>query len=75
MAEGRYCEATRLQFGLFELDLRAGELRKAGVHVRLSGQPLRILELLVLRAGQVVTGKRSGTRSGRRIPPSTSNIT
>lgn len=55
MAEGRYCEATRLQFGLFELDLRAGELRKAGVRVRLSGQPLRILELLVLRAGQVVT--------------------
>lgn len=55
MAEGRGCEATRLQFGLFELDLRAGELRKAGVHVRLAPQPLRILELLVLRAGQVVT--------------------
>ena len=55
MAEGRYCEATRLQFGLFELDVRAGELRKAGARVRLARQPMQVLQLLVLRAGQVVT--------------------
>ena len=55
MAEGRYCEATRLQFGLFELDVRAGELRKAGSRVRLARQPMQVLQLLVLRAGQVVT--------------------
>lgn len=55
MAEGRYCEATRLHFGLFELDLRAGELRKAGARVRLPRQPMQVLQLLVLRPGQVVT--------------------
>jgi TolB-like protein/DNA-binding winged helix-turn-helix (wHTH) protein len=55
VAEGRGCEATRLHFGLFELDLRAGELRKAGARVRLAPQPMQILQLLVLRAGHVVT--------------------
>jgi TolB-like protein/DNA-binding winged helix-turn-helix (wHTH) protein/tetratricopeptide (TPR) repeat protein len=42
-------------FGIFQLDLRAGELHKAGVKVKLQDQPLRVLALLVERAGQVVT--------------------
>jgi TolB-like protein/DNA-binding winged helix-turn-helix (wHTH) protein/Tfp pilus assembly protein PilF len=42
-------------FGIFQLDLRAGELHKAGVKVKLQDQPLRVLALLLERAGQVVT--------------------
>jgi DNA-binding winged helix-turn-helix (wHTH) protein len=40
---------------VFELDLSAGELRKSGVKLRLQGQPLQVLALLVERAGDVVT--------------------
>jgi TolB-like protein/DNA-binding winged helix-turn-helix (wHTH) protein/tetratricopeptide (TPR) repeat protein len=42
-------------FGIFQLDLKAGELHKAGVRVKMQDQPLRVLALLVNRAGQVVT--------------------
>jgi TolB-like protein/DNA-binding winged helix-turn-helix (wHTH) protein/Tfp pilus assembly protein PilF len=44
-----------LRFGAFELDARSGELRKEGLKVRLPGQSCRILELLIERAGEVVT--------------------
>jgi len=43
------------RFGVFELDLSAGELRKSGVKLRLQGQPMQILTLLLERAGEVVT--------------------
>jgi TolB-like protein/DNA-binding winged helix-turn-helix (wHTH) protein/Tfp pilus assembly protein PilF len=43
------------QFGIFQLDLKAGELHKAGMRVKLQDQPFRVLALLVSRAGQVVT--------------------
>ena len=43
-----------LRFGVFELDLRAGELRRAGVLVRLSDQPFRLLSLLATRTGELV---------------------
>jgi TolB-like protein/DNA-binding winged helix-turn-helix (wHTH) protein/Flp pilus assembly protein TadD len=45
----------RLRFGVFELDLRSGELRKHGLRVRLQEQPLRLLEMLLERPGEVVT--------------------
>ncbi|MGH9678679.1 MAG: winged helix-turn-helix domain-containing tetratricopeptide repeat protein [Candidatus Acidiferrales bacterium] len=41
--------------GDFELDRRAGEIRKQGLTVRLPEQLFRLLELLAERAGQVVT--------------------
>jgi TolB-like protein/DNA-binding winged helix-turn-helix (wHTH) protein/lipoprotein NlpI len=44
-----------VQFGIFQLDLKARELHKAGVKVKLQEQPFRVLALLVDRAGQVVT--------------------
>jgi TolB-like protein/DNA-binding winged helix-turn-helix (wHTH) protein len=44
-----------LGFDIFELDVRAGELRKQGVKVRLQGQPLQVLETLLTRTGEVVT--------------------
>jgi cholera toxin transcriptional activator len=43
------------RFGVFELDLNAGELRKSGVKLRLQGQPIQVLTLLLERAGDVVT--------------------
>ena len=43
------------RFGLFEVDLAAGELRKSGVKLRLQGQPFQVLALLLERAGDVVT--------------------
>ena len=46
---------VRVRFGVFELDPRTGELRKAGSRVRLAGQPLRLLERLVERPGDLVT--------------------
>jgi TolB-like protein len=44
-----------LRFDEFELDLRAGELRKRGVKLRLRGQPLQVLAKLLHRAGDLVT--------------------
>jgi TolB-like protein/DNA-binding winged helix-turn-helix (wHTH) protein len=46
---------VRVRFGVFELDQRAGELRKAGSRVRLAGQPLQLLERLLARPGDLVT--------------------
>src|SRR3984885_2820933 len=45
----------RLRFGVFEVDPRAGELRKHGLRVRLQEQPFQVLAMLLERAGQVVT--------------------
>ena len=45
----------RLRFAQFELDLDAQELRRDGRPVRIQPQPLRVLEILVTRAGTLVT--------------------
>lgn len=44
-----------LRFGDFELDVCAGQLRKHGVKLRLQGQPLQVLAVLLKHAGDVVT--------------------
>jgi TolB-like protein/DNA-binding winged helix-turn-helix (wHTH) protein/Tfp pilus assembly protein PilF len=44
-----------VRFGAYELDSRAGELRKHGYRIRLQNKPLRILELLLVQPGEVVT--------------------
>ena len=44
-----------LRFANFELDVRAGELRKRGIKLRLQGQPLQVLAALLTRSGDVVT--------------------
>src|SRR5271163_4167031 len=45
----------RLRFGVFEVDLRAGELHKHGLRVRLQEQPLQVLTMLLEHPGEVVT--------------------
>jgi TolB-like protein/DNA-binding winged helix-turn-helix (wHTH) protein/Tfp pilus assembly protein PilF len=44
-----------LRFGAFELDSRLAELRKNGSKLRLQGQPLHVLEILLEHAGDLVT--------------------
>src|SRR5579872_3187563 len=46
---------TILRFDVFELDTAVGELRRHGDRVKLPPQPLRVLEMLVRRSGEVVT--------------------
>jgi TolB-like protein/DNA-binding winged helix-turn-helix (wHTH) protein/Flp pilus assembly protein TadD len=45
----------RLRFGVFEVDLRAGELHKHGLRIRLQEQPFQVLAMLLGRAGHVVS--------------------
>lgn len=44
-----------IHFGAFEVDLRAGELRKQGTKIKLQEQPFQVLRVLLEQAGQVVT--------------------
>jgi|SRR5579859_483280 len=48
-------ESKLLRFGVFEVDLEAGELRKNGARIRLQEQPFQVLATLLQNAGQVVT--------------------
>jgi DNA-binding winged helix-turn-helix (wHTH) protein len=43
------------RFGVFELDPRSGELRKQGMKIRLQGQPVEILVILLERSGEIVS--------------------
>jgi DNA-binding winged helix-turn-helix (wHTH) protein/Tol biopolymer transport system component len=42
-------------FGPFELDAVSGELRKAGIPLKIHPQPLQVLQLLAVRSKQIVT--------------------
>src|ERR1700704_775883 len=44
-----------LRFGVFEVDLRAGELRKQGKRIKVQEQPLQVLATLLQNSGDVVT--------------------
>src|SRR5262245_15239 len=46
---------VRVHFGVFEVDLRAGELRKHGVRLKLQEQPFQVLAMLLERPGEIVT--------------------
>jgi TolB-like protein/DNA-binding winged helix-turn-helix (wHTH) protein/tetratricopeptide (TPR) repeat protein len=43
------------RFSEFEVDARAGELKKHGLRIRLQEQPFQVLAMLLERPGQVVT--------------------
>jgi Tol biopolymer transport system component/DNA-binding winged helix-turn-helix (wHTH) protein len=47
--------ARIVRFSVFELDLRAGELRKAGRRLNLPDQPFQLLAALLERPGDIVT--------------------
>jgi Tol biopolymer transport system component/DNA-binding winged helix-turn-helix (wHTH) protein len=46
---------SSVRFADFEVDFRAGELRKRGRRIRLQEQPFRVLTMLVERSGEVVS--------------------
>src|SRR6202451_1490117 len=48
-------DRPRLCFGVFEVDIPAGELRKHGLRIRLQEQPFQVLAVLLERPGGVVT--------------------
>lgn len=45
----------RYRFGVFEADVRAGELLRDGSKIRLQEQPFQVLVVLLERAGDIVT--------------------
>jgi len=44
-----------VRFGVFEVDVTAGEVRKSGLRQKLTGQPFQLLQALLERPGEVVT--------------------
>jgi TolB-like protein/DNA-binding winged helix-turn-helix (wHTH) protein len=44
-----------VRFGVFEVDLTAGEVRKAGMRQKLAGQPFQVLQALLERPQEIVT--------------------
>lgn len=48
-------ENSIIRFGVFELDVQAGVLRKSGIRIKLQDQPLQILRMLLEQPGDVLT--------------------
>jgi TolB-like protein/DNA-binding winged helix-turn-helix (wHTH) protein/Tfp pilus assembly protein PilF len=44
-----------VRFGVFEFDRESGELRKHGLRIKLQGQPVHVLDMLLERPGEVVS--------------------
>jgi TolB-like protein/DNA-binding winged helix-turn-helix (wHTH) protein/Flp pilus assembly protein TadD len=51
-----------LQFGTYEIAFHTGELRKAGVRIKVQQQPLKLLEILLEHPGEVVTREQLRSR-------------
>ena len=53
---GEFPSSVRsIRFGVFEIDPRAGELKKRGIRIRLQGQPFLLLITLLKSQGEIVT--------------------
>jgi DNA-binding winged helix-turn-helix (wHTH) protein/Tol biopolymer transport system component len=50
------------RFGVFELDLKAGELRRHGHKVKLQEQPFQVLSQLLQKPGEVITREELQSR-------------
>ncbi len=53
--EHSHTSSTAMRFGAFEIDLKAFELRKHGLRLRLPEQPFQILAILLEKPGEAVT--------------------
>jgi TolB-like protein len=49
-----FVSSSVVRFGVFEVDFRNGELRKSGIRLKLPGQPLQVLEVLLEQPGTVI---------------------
>lgn len=48
-------DTRAIRFGVYEADVRSGELRKHGIRLRLQDQPFQVLVMLLERPGELVT--------------------
>ena len=55
IVEQAFPSTTLVRFETFEVDLRTGELRKAGVKLKFGGQPFQVLAILLERPGDIFT--------------------
>src|SRR5215813_11386466 len=44
-----------VRFGTYEVSLKSGEVRKAGIRIKVQQQPMKLLAILLERPGEVVT--------------------
>jgi TolB-like protein/DNA-binding winged helix-turn-helix (wHTH) protein/Flp pilus assembly protein TadD len=51
-----------VRFGTYEVSLQSGEVRKAGLKIRVQQQPMKLLETLLERPGEVVTREELRSR-------------
>jgi TolB-like protein/DNA-binding winged helix-turn-helix (wHTH) protein/Tfp pilus assembly protein PilF len=51
-----------VRFGTFEVSFHSGEVRKAGLRIRVQQQPMKLLEILLERPGEVVTREELRSR-------------
>jgi len=51
-----------VRFGMYEISLNSGELRKAGMRIKVQQQPIKVLEILLEHPGEVVTRDELRTR-------------
>jgi len=51
-----------LRFGVFEVDLRAGQLTKRGLRLRLQEQPFQVLAMLLEKPGELVSREELRSR-------------
>jgi TolB-like protein/DNA-binding winged helix-turn-helix (wHTH) protein/Flp pilus assembly protein TadD len=51
-----------VRFGTYEVSLQSGEVRKSGLRVRIQQQPMKLLEILLERPGEVVTREELRSR-------------
>ena len=58
-----------IRFGVFELDLAVGELRKSGLRMKLQEQPFQVLAALLERPGELVGKEELRKRLWPRIGP------
>ena len=59
---GEANSGRRIRTGLFEVDLREGELHREGLRVPLQEQPFHVLSVLLEHPGEVVTREELQTR-------------
>jgi len=51
-----------VRFGTFEVSLQSGEVRKSGMKIRVQQQPLKLLEILLERPGEVINREELRSR-------------
>src|SRR3984957_18598788 len=51
-----------VRFGTYEVSLQSGDVRKAGLRIRVQQQPMKLLEILLEHPGEVVTREELRSR-------------